>query len=194
MDITFGSSALILLDVQVGVVSSLPPFEREKVLGNLTRAITAARAVGVPVIHVIVSYRRNYPDASPRNSLMNRVRKAGRLLEGTPDVRICPEIEVLPEDVIVTKRRTSAFFGTDLEIILRTANIDTLFLAGVSSLMTVESTARDAFDRDFHLFVLGDCCSDRDVGAHETALTILLPRVSTVCTTEEFVVAMKRNS
>jgi nicotinamidase-related amidase len=194
MNINAGSSVLLLLDVQVGIVNMLPPSEQMKILGNLARATIAARAANLPVIHVMVGYRPNYPEASARNSQVSRVKKEGRLLERAADARICPEIEVRPEDVIVTKKRGSAFFGTDLEIILRAANIDTLMLAGISSLMTVESTARDAFDRDYRLFVLGDCCSDGDVKANEVALTILLPRVSTVCTTDQFCNGLERKN
>jgi nicotinamidase-related amidase len=194
MNVNPSSSVLLLLDVQVGIVNMLPPSEQEKILGNLARATMAARTANLPVIYVMVGYRPNYPEVSARNSQVSRVKKEGRLLERAADALICPEIDVRPEDVIVTKKRGSAFFGTDLEIILRAANIDTLILAGISSLMTVESTARDAFDRDYRLFVLGDCCADGDVKANEVALTILLPRVSTVCTTDQFCNDLERKN
>ncbi|HVN95636.1 MAG TPA: isochorismatase family cysteine hydrolase [Syntrophorhabdaceae bacterium] len=194
MEIELRSSALILIDIQVGIVGMLPHSEQVKVLANLGRAISAARNAHVPVMHVTVGYRPGYPEVSARNTLVSRTKNAGRLLEKNPDAKICPEIEVRSEDIVVTKRRTSAFFGTDLEIILRTAEIDTLILAGVSTLVSVESTVRDAFDRDFRLIVLGDCCSDADVGAHEVALITILPRASTVCTTDELIAALQKGS
>lgn len=184
------SSALLVMDCQVNIVSSLVPSEREKVLTNLAKAIGAARRAGIPVIYVVVQFREGYPEISPRNILFSGIKEAGRLQEAAPDARICEEIGPQPGEVIVTKKRISAFTGSDLEVVLRSKGIDTLVLTGVSSLGVVESTARFAFDQDYRLFVLGDCCSDRDPEANEIAITRLLPRITTVCSAEDFVAAV----
>lgn len=90
----------------------------------------------------------------------------------------------------MSKKRISAFSGSDLEVVLRSRGIDTLVLTGVSSLGVVESTARAALDLDYRLLVLGDCCSDPDPEANEIAIVHLLPRISTVCSTDEFIEAI----
>ena len=192
LEITAGSSALLVMDCQVNIMSSLAASERGKVLGNLTRAIGAARKAGVTVIYVIVQFREGYPEVSARNPLFAGIRQAGRLKESDPDSRICDEIRPQPGEVVVTKKRISAFAGSDLEVVLRSKDMDTLVLAGVSSLGVIESTARAAFDMDFRLIVLADCCSDRDTEANHIAMTRVLPRITTVCSADEFVAAVSK--
>lgn len=187
LDINLKSSALLVMDCQVGIINSLVPSEKEKVLTNLVKAIGAARKAGIPVVYVVVHFREGYPEISPKNTLFSRIREAGRLRGAAPDNNICDEISPQPGEVIVTKKRISAFTGSDLEVVLRSQGIDTLVLTGVSSLGVVESTARFAFDLDYRLFVLGDCCSDRDPEANKIAITRLLPMISTVCSTEDFI-------
>ena len=187
------SSVLLVIDVQDGIVGGLAIPEREKLLGNLKRAIGAAREAGIMVIYVMASYRKGYPEVSPRNAFLSRIKGAGRLKEGAADAKICHDILPRPEDIVVTKRKSSSFFGTDLEVILRARNIETLILTGVSSLGSVESTARAAFDLDYRLLVIGDGCADRDPVANEMAITHFLPRISTVCTTTDFIAAVSRS-
>ncbi len=190
LDINAQFSALLVMDCQVSIVNSLAPSERDKVLSNLAKAIGGARKAGIPVIYVVVQFREGHPEISPRNTMFSGIKGAGRLRELDPDARICNEIGPQPGEVIVTKKRLGAFTGSDLEVVLRSQGIDTLVLTGVSSLGVVESTARFAFDMDYRLFVIGDCCSDRDPEANEIAITQLLPRISTVCSTDDFITSV----
>lgn len=187
LELNPGATALLVMDCQVNILSSLAASEKSKVLTNVARATGAARKGGVAVIYVVVQFREGYPEVSGRNPLFSAIRQAGRLRETDPDSRIADEVRPQPGEVVVAKKRISAFAGSDLEIILRAKGIDSLVLAGVSSLGVVESTARAAFDMDFRLFVLGDCCSDRDPEAHHIAMTRVLPRISTVCSTDELI-------
>ena len=190
LDINNKSCALLVMDVQVTMVNSLAPSEREKVLSNLIKAIRAARIAGISVIYVTAAFRKGHPEIPTRNVRLSKIKENGRLQEGAADTEICHDIRPQPEDIIVIKKRISAFVGSDLEVVLRSKNIDTLVLTGVSSLGVVESTARSAFDLDYRLFVLGDCCSDRDSEANDLAIKHFLPWLSTVCTTDDFVNAI----
>lgn len=192
LHIDAASSALLVMDCQVNILNSLTPSESSKVLGNLVKAIGAARKASIPVIYVVVQFREGYPEVSSKNILFSGAREAGRFREADPDSRICDEIRPQPGEVIVTKKRISAFTGSDLEVLLRSRGIQTLVLTGVSSLGVVESTARLAFDMDYQLFVLADCCSDRDPEANEIAMRRLLPRITTVCSTDDFITAISR--
>ncbi len=184
-------TALLVMDCQVDILGSLPAGEKGKVLGNLTKAIGAARKVGVPVIYVVVRFRDGHPEVSPRNTRFSATKAAGRLLEWKPEAQICEEIRPNPGEVIVTKKRIGAFTGSDLEVVLRSNGINTLVLTGVGSLGVVESTVRAAFDMDYRIFVIGDCCSDRDMDGHQYAITKLLPRSgSTVISTGDFITAI----
>ena len=190
LDLNPRSAALLVMDCQVNIVNSLIPSEKNKVLSNVTRASDAARKAGIPVIYVVVQFREGYPEVSPRNTSFSAAKQAGRLRETDPDSRICDEIRPQPGEVVVTKKRIGAFTGSDLEVVLRSKNIDTLVLTGVSSLGVVESTARFAFDMDYRLFVIGDCCADRDPELNQIAVTRLLPRITTVCSTDDFIASL----
>ena len=190
LDINTKSSALLVMDCQEDIMNTLIPSEKSKVLGNLGKAIEAARRAAMPIIYVVVQFREGYPEVSPKNVLFSGIKGTGRFLETNPNSRICDELRPQSGDVIVSKKRISAFSGSDLEVVLRSRAIDTLVLTGVSSLGVVESTARAAFDMDYRLFVIGDCCSDRDPEANEIATTHLLSRISTVCSTDDFIGAI----
>ena len=120
------------------------------------------------------------------------MKENNRLREDAADSEICQEFGPEPGDIVVVKKRFSAFSGSDLEVILRGLEVDTLILTGVSTLGVVESTARVAFDMDYRIIVLGDCCSDRVPEAHDIALKWILPRISTVASISDFESAIKR--
>ncbi len=186
LELSLKTTALLAMDCQEGILGSLVPKEKEKVLTNVKRAIKAARAAKIPVMYVVVQFREGYPEVSERNTLFKSIKESKRLREGAPDSKICQELTPQPGEVVVTKKRTSAFSGSDLDALLRAKGIDTLVLTGVSSLGVVESTARFAFDMDYRIIVLRDCCSDRDPEAHEMAMKWVLPRISSVLSVSDF--------
>ena len=75
-----------------------------------------------------------------------------------------------PDEPIVTKHRFDAFYNTDLELILNSNNRRTLFFAGVSTNVCVETSLRNAFIRDFEVVMLADCTAARNQSAHDAAL------------------------
>ncbi|VVB94389.1 Peroxyureidoacrylate/ureidoacrylate amidohydrolase RutB [uncultured archaeon] len=90
---------------------------------------------------------------------------------------INPHPAITPEgdDVVVVKRRVSAFSGSDLEIILRAKNIRHLVLAGIATSGVVLSTIREAADKDFQLTVLSDLCADTDPEVHSVLINKVFP-------------------
>ena len=95
---------------------------------------------------------------------------------------------VAPEanDIVVTKHRVSAFGGTDLEMILRAKEIETLILFGFSTSGVVLSTIRHAADADFRIIVIRDCCADNDPEVHACLMDKVFPRQATVVSAAEF--------
>jgi nicotinamidase-related amidase len=192
LDIQPKRTALLIMDCQEAMLSSLVPQEREKLFTNLPRAIKAARTVNIPIIYVVARFREGYPEISEKNNFFKGVKENNRLREDAPDSKICQEFSPEPGNIVVVKKRFSAFSGSDLEEILRGLEIETLILTGVSTLGVVESTARFAFDRDYRIIVLEDCCSDRVPEAHTVALKWVLPRISTVASVSDFESAIKQ--
>ena len=192
LDIQPKKTALLIMDCQEAMLSSIVPQEREKLFTNLPRAIKAARTANIPIIYVVARFREGYPEISEKNNFFKGVKENNRLREDAPDSKICQEFSPEPGSIVVVKKRFSAFSGSDLEEILRGLEIETLILTGVSTLGVVESTARFAFDRDYRIIVLEDCCSDRVPEAHHVALKWVLPRISTVASVSDFESAVKQ--
>jgi nicotinamidase-related amidase len=91
---------------------------------------------------------------------------------------------VAPEggDLIVTKSRVSAFAGTDLDLLLRAKDINTLMLFGIATSGVVLSTVLQGADMDYRLVVIKDCCVDLDPDLHTCLVDKVLPRQATVVT------------
>ena len=171
-----GHSALLVVDVQRWFTRErpepmFPPVE--DVLRRLRGFIDAARAAGVLVIRIqnvipdeIYSevWRRQFPGTWGSSSPL------------APDAwgtALCPGFETLPGDLLVTKPRYSAFFGTPLETILRSRGIRTVLVGGLTTDVCVSSTSRDAFQREFHVVTLSDCTAEVTQARHESGLATL---------------------
>jgi nicotinamidase-related amidase len=100
--------------------------------------------------------------------------------ESTDATAIHPAVAPQPGDVVVTKRRVSAFAGSDLDVVLRAGGIDALALCGIATSGVVLSTLRQAADMDFELTVLRDACADRDPEVHSVLLDKVFPRQAEV--------------
>jgi len=104
------TSALLVMDCQVNIINKLPPEEKANVLGNLVKVIRAARKCAIPIIYVIAQFRKGYPEVSPRNIFFSALKKNRVMMEGNPEAEICIEIRPQPEEVILAKKRLSAFY------------------------------------------------------------------------------------
>ena len=86
-----------------------------------------------------------------------------------------PAVAPRPGDVVVTKRRGSAFAGSDLDVVLRAGRIEALVLSGIATSGVVLSTLRQAADLDFSLTVLSDGCSEADEEVHRLLCEKVFP-------------------
>ncbi|MGH2510580.1 MAG: cysteine hydrolase family protein, partial [Ktedonobacteraceae bacterium] len=116
--------------------------------------------------------------------------KTGRFTEDDPKSAIHPDLDVKDGDVVVTKRRIGAFSGSDLEVVLRAANIETLVLAGIATSGVVLSTVRLAADLDYRLIVLKDGCTDQDPEVHRVLVEKVFPRQTSVQTIDEWIASL----
>jgi len=187
---THSHTALLVMDVQENIVNSFA--QTADVLAPISTAITAARAASIPVIYVVVGFRPGYPEMSPRNKTFTAIKQQQSSLSSsmtTPTVHhaIAPQ----PTDIVVTKRRVSAFSGSDLEVVLRAQDISHLILCGIATSGVVLSTLREAADKDYQLTVLSDCCADRDEEVHRVLLTKVFPRQAEVVTAEAWKAGLK---
>jgi nicotinamidase-related amidase len=148
----------------------------EGYLARLATAITAARSAGIAVIYVTVGFRPGYPEVSERNKSFAAIAGTGRFIGDDPPARLHPAIAPAAGEVMVTKRRVSAFTGSDLEVLLRSGGIASLVLAGIATSGVVLSTLRQAADLDYRLTVLADGCLDADPEVRQVLLQKVFTR------------------
>jgi nicotinamidase-related amidase len=177
-------TVLLVMDVQREIIERFAG--DDGYLPRLAGAIEMARAAGIPVVYVVVGFRRGHPEISARNRTFSAAAAAGRFTEGDPAAEIHPAVAPRPEDPVVTKRRVSAFTGSDLEVLLRGLGAGTLVLAGVATSGVVLSTVRQAADLDYRLVVLSDACLDADPEVHRVLTEKVFPRQADVLTVAEW--------
>jgi nicotinamidase-related amidase len=171
-------TVLLVMDVQRGIVERFA--DDTGYLPQLAGAIGAARAASIPVVYVVVGFRPGYPEVSPRNKGFSAVASAGRFAPGDPATEIHPAVAAGDGDLIVTKRRVSAFAGSDLDVLLRGLGAGTLVLTGIATSGVVLSTLRQAADLDYRLTVLADGCLDADPEVHRVLTEKVFPRQADV--------------
>ena len=97
------------------------------------------------------------------------------------------EISPLPDETIITKHRYSGFHNTDLQTVLRANGIRTVVLAGVATNVCVETTAREAFVRDYYVILLDDGTATYTDADHAATLSIIDRNFGQVATIAEVV-------
>ncbi len=177
------ATALLVMDVQRGVVER---YEAPGYLERLRDAIAAARAADIPVVYVTISFRPGHPEISARNPTFAAVAAADRFVAGHPATEIHPVVAPRPGDLLVTKRRVSAFTGSDLDVLLRGLGAGTLVLTGIATSGVVLSTVRQAADLDYRLVVLSDACLDAEPEVHRILIEKVFPRQATVQTVAQW--------
>ena len=176
-------SALLVLDVQPGIIERTP--DPAAYLARVSEAVHAARDRAVLVIHVIVGFRPGMPEVSVRNQAFSAAKQQRPAFLSDPRPAITPE----GSDVVVTKRRVSAFTGSDLEVVLRAGDIDHVVLCGIATSGVVLSTLREAADKDYRCTVLADLCADMDAEVHAVLMGKVFPRQASVITAADWAAA-----
>jgi nicotinamidase-related amidase len=175
---------LLVMDVQQQIIGRFAG--DEQYLPTVRRAISAARADGMPVVYVVVGFRSGHPEVSDRNTTFSALAGSGAFTLADPGAQIHPDVAPEVGDVVVTKRRVSAFTGSDLEVVLRAFDADSLVLTGIATSGVVLSTLRQAADLDFKLTVLSDACLDGDPEVHRVLMEKVFPRQARVLTVDEW--------
>lgn len=176
-------TAVLVIDIQVDFASPEGALGAYVDMGGVQpavaaaeRLVRAARAAGVPV--VFIGLFTTPETDSP--TWLERMRRRG----GDPDNEsaLCRAGEVgsdfygprpLEGERVVRKTRYSGFVGTDLDLHLKALGVDTLVVAGVTTECCVDSTVRDAFSLDYHVFVAADACAAYEADLHATSLKVM---------------------
>ena len=161
------------------------PRPSRDVVANAARVAAAARARGVLVVLVHVSFAANGADALRPDA--DQPGPSGPRPSGWDE--LVEEIGRTPSDLVVTKRQWGAFYGTDLDLQLRRRGRHTIVLGGISTNIGVESTARDAYERGYQLVFVEDAMAAARADDHANSVTRIFPRIGRVTTADAVIAA-----
>jgi gluconolactonase len=194
-----GKTALMVMDFEndiahpqgkfaaMGVAAHL---EQTRAIENAETALGAARARGLPVIHVRVAWRPGHPELNRDVPFWAGVIQGDALVESTWGAEFLPALAPATDEVVIVKRGVSAFNGTELGPYLAFKGIKTLVLAGVVTNWVIEGTTRDAADLGYTLVVLEDCCASFSEEMHRFSVQNILGALATLTTAEAFAAAL----
>jgi nicotinamidase-related amidase len=185
MEQNTNKTALLVLDMQISILATIP--EKSALISNTAKAIAHARQTNVPIIFVTVGFRQGSPEININNKSFRSIKERFANLDMEVFMKIHPDLAPLDGEIVVIKRRVSAFSGSDLEVLLRALNIQHMILAGVATSGAVLSTLRESADKDYRITVLADCCADGDEEVHRVLTTKVFPRQAEVITAGEWI-------
>jgi nicotinamidase-related amidase len=183
------NTALLVMDVQGATMKMLK--NSESFIQVISKAIQKARSSKIPVIYVVVSFRKGYPEVNPNNKSFSRLKSGAMSFDDHEASQVPESIAPRADEVTIIKKRVSAFTGSDLEVVLRSFGIKHLVLTGIATGGVVLSTLREAADKDYALTVLSDCCADMDEEVHRVLTTKIFIRQADVITADEWTVPDK---
>jgi len=173
-DMVVGNPVLIVVDIQKGAGPGDPPpiphmCESGATIPNARKLITAAREAQVPVVFIQEAHRPDLVDFGRELDGAETV----HCLEDDPLTEISDQIGYRPDDYFIRKRRYSAFYGTDLEILLKGLKAQTLILIGGLTDVCVHYTFVDAHQGDYYARVVEDCVVGSSYDAHYASLNAM---------------------
>jgi nicotinamidase-related amidase len=154
MQLNVSKAALLVIDMQRFFLDPTSPSFTSgglAIITHLKKLIYAFRMCNLPVIYTRHVHHPDMLDAGIMGWWWQ-----GMCLEGSPESEVHPELAPQPGEKEVLKHRYSAFYNTDLETILRCLKVEDLVITGIMTNMCCESTARDAYFRDYRVFFLAD--------------------------------------
>src|SRR5277367_3215415 len=189
LSVDLDKSALIIIDMQrdflepggFGAALGNDVSQLQAAVGPCQETLSAARGIGMLVIHTREGHRPDLTDAPPhkveRGDPSTRIGAPGPmgriLVRGEAGHDIIPELYPLASEPVIDKPGKGAFYQTDLELVLKNRGIDTLFVCGVTTEVCVNTTVREANDRGFRCIVLSDCCASYFPEFHEMGLAMI---------------------
>jgi ureidoacrylate peracid hydrolase len=157
-------SCLLIIDMTSAFLSPGAPVEipgGRSLIPKLKRLTDVCRDKGLPIVFTTHAYRKDGCDLGLHANFFPEMKARDILREGTPDIEFYGELQPQKDDIVIVKRRFSAFLGTELDLTLRNKEIDTLIIGGVATNVCCETTARDARMRDYKVIFLSDGTANR---------------------------------
>ena len=172
------NSALVLIDLQKGIIGrEFSPYSGEQVVKIAKGLADQFRQVEAPVVLVNVGFSSDFKDALRQEVDQPFPTPPGGLPGNFMELA---DGLAMPGDIRITKRQWGAFHGTELDLQLRRRGVQTIVLAGIATNMGVESTARQAWEHGYNLFIAEDATAGLSAELHNFAVSNIFPKISRV--------------
>ena len=184
-----GKTALLIIDMQNDFCLPGAPLEIKgamSVVPQIKKALDASRIWGLPIIYIIRHYRADGSDVEITR-YHDFMKKGGACIRGTKGAEIIDELKPLKGDYIITKRRWSAFFQTELDMLLRRLNVDQIVVTGVQTPNCIRATVWDANSLDYEVIVLTDGTAAKTQEVHRANLYVMQNIGIQLMATDEFI-------
>jgi nicotinamidase-related amidase len=192
-DLTLDKSKTVLLmaDFHADGMGTNPIVQERQTFQRAREVLDAARNAGVFVAYIVVNFRTGYPEISDRNKTFSQRKSSGLVPAKDPVSLIHSSVTPREGEPVIVKHRVNAFFGTDLDMVLRARGVDTLVLMGHATSGVILSTVRYAADADYRIVVVEDGCADQSPEVHQMLMERVFPRQADVVGSSELVAALK---
>ncbi len=148
--------------------------QENNIFENMNKKIKKAKENEDLIIFVKLAFDKNYKNQPKNSPLFWKANEFRILQENTWGTEIHEELDFdAQKDLVVIKNRVNAFYGTNLDVILKNNQIQDLEICGVATDLAVSSCARDAHDRDYNVTILENCCTAANIQDHKNAIESL---------------------
>ncbi|MDP2759784.1 MAG: isochorismatase family cysteine hydrolase [Sideroxyarcus sp.] len=158
--------------------------QRHGTMDRVNQLLLLARSRGFAVCHIGLRFSSDYREQPETSPLFGGAKKFGALMEGSWGAEFHLKAAPISGEACLPKHRVSAFYGTPLELLLRTYGVRRVLVAGCATDMAVQAAIRDAHDRDFLAVVVSDCCMAASDDDHNQTLR-MLAKVAAVLTLDQ---------
>jgi len=172
---------LIVIDMLRDFLENWDPVQKERLVQSINELVGVMRSFARPVIWVRQEFEPDLRDAFPEM----RAKGIRVTLKGTPGCEILSELAVAPSDIVIVKKRYSAFYGTTLDETLAGLGLDAIILAGINTHACIRTTAIDAYQRDWPVILAADCIDSYDREHHEISLRYMRDKIAALMSNEE---------
>jgi ureidoacrylate peracid hydrolase len=194
IELARADTALIVIDMQNAYFSadgSLAKYGFDingcrSALPGCKRLLAAARTAGLPVVFTAHVYKPDFSDGGfIVHEILPGLKEAKSSVDGKWESELAPDFQPRPGEKVFKKNRFSAFYQPEFEPYLRSKGIKSVVICGVTTNICVESTARDAAQRDFRTFVVSDATGELEPPRYAAALQALHMRFARIMTVDE---------
>lgn len=195
--------ALVIIDVTYGftgeesenIEQSIQKYptscgeEAWKSIPHIKGLLTICREVNIPIFYTIIEGHKH--NSNEKTAIKGNVFGHPTLVEGGKGTEIVEPLKPIPGEIVISKKKPSAFFGTPLISYLVDENVDTLIVTGTTTSGCVRASVVDAFSNNFNVVVPEECVFDRGITTHALNLFDMQQKYADVLPTKEVIESLK---